>query len=129
MLTRLAQRRFVRLDSKGDAPPVVSYKKLCREYEDAARGRTGTGLRAHTAVSGVRPALLALTADDVPLRLAAGLGVQHRAAAVRQTSQPKHWRFPAEVSSRRLLTALETSRETLRPRYVAACGYLPRLRR
>lgn len=34
-------RRFVRLDSKGDAPPVVSYKKLCREYEDAARG---TGL-------------------------------------------------------------------------------------
>ena len=61
MLTRCVQRRFVRLDSKGDAPPVVSYKKLCREYEDAARGRNGAGLQAHAAVS-EPPAGLALTA-------------------------------------------------------------------
>lgn len=47
--------RFVRLDGKGDAPPVVSYKKLCREYEDAARGRTGSGLLARTAVSFLPP--------------------------------------------------------------------------
>jgi hypothetical protein len=52
-LTRHALRRFVRLDSKGDAPPVVSYKKLCREFEDAARGRTGTGL-AGNAVTRAR---------------------------------------------------------------------------